>query len=48
MIKARPQHASSLDFVEIDDFANPGRLDDAAKRVDAVIHVASVSLPLTS
>lgn len=48
MIKARPQHASSLDFVEIDDFASPGRLDDAVKGVDAVIHVASVRQPLIS
>ncbi|OAA66500.1 NAD dependent epimerase/dehydratase [Niveomyces insectorum RCEF 264] len=44
MIKARPQFASALDFVEIDDFGNPGRLDDAVHGIDAVIHVAS---PLT-
>lgn len=43
MMEARPQCASSLDFVEIDDFENPGRLDDAVRDVDAVIHVASVS-----
>lgn len=43
MIKARPQFASSLDFVQINDFENPGGLDDAVKGVDAVIHVASVS-----
>jgi hypothetical protein len=46
MIKARPQHKSSLNFVEIDDFVSPGRLDDAVKGVDAVIHVASVGEPL--
>ncbi|TPX16153.1 uncharacterized protein E0L32_004148 [Thyridium curvatum] len=44
MIKARPQFASSLDFVQIDDFENPGRLDHAVKDIDAVVHVAS---PLT-
>ena len=44
MIKARPQFASSLNFVQIDDFENPGRLDHAVKDVDAVIHVASVSI----
>lgn len=38
MIQARPQFASSLDFVEIDGFENPGRLDDAVKDIDAVIH----------
>ncbi|KAI0145529.1 3-beta hydroxysteroid dehydrogenase/isomerase family protein [Xylariaceae sp. FL1272] len=41
MIEARPHLASTLEIVEIDDFANPGRLDDAVKGVDAVIHVAS-------
>ncbi|KAL1852831.1 hypothetical protein VTK73DRAFT_9123 [Phialemonium thermophilum] len=44
MAAARPEHASSLDFVEIDDFERPGRLDIAVEGVDAVIHVAS---PLT-
>jgi hypothetical protein len=43
MIEARPLHAGLLDFVEIDGFENPGRLDDAVKGIDAVIHVASVS-----
>ncbi|KAH8898756.1 3-beta hydroxysteroid dehydrogenase/isomerase family protein [Thozetella sp. PMI_491] len=43
MVQARPQFASSLDFVEIDDFENPGGggLDEALKDIDAVIHVAS-------
>ena len=45
MIRARPQFASSLDFVQIDGFENPGGLDDAVKDIDAVIHVASVSEP---
>lgn len=43
MIRDRPQFASSLDFVQIEDFENPGRLDHAVKDIDAVIHVASVS-----
>ena len=42
MIQQRPQFASLLDFVEIDGFENPGRLDSATKNIDAVIHVASV------
>ena len=45
MIQARPQYASSLDFVQIKDFAAPGTLDHAVKGIDAVIHVASVSEP---
>ncbi|KAJ5811817.1 hypothetical protein N7474_008118 [Penicillium riverlandense] len=44
MIQSRSQFASLLDFVEIDGFENPGRLDEAVKDIDAVIHVAS---PLT-
>lgn len=43
MIKARPQYADRLEFVEVDDFERPGRLREAVKDVDAVIHVASVS-----
>lgn len=43
MIQARPEYAKSLEFVQIDDFARPGRLDHAVQGVDAVIHVASVS-----
>ncbi|CAK7206093.1 hypothetical protein SEUCBS139899_008876 [Sporothrix eucalyptigena] len=45
MIQARLQYASSLDFVQIDDFAKPDNpLDHAVDGIDAVIHVAS---PLT-
>ncbi len=43
MIKARPQYAGKLEFVQIDDFENPGGLEDAVKGVDGVIHTASVS-----
>lgn len=42
MIKARPQHASNLEFVQIQDFENPGGLEEAVKGADGVIHVASV------
>lgn len=45
MIQQRPQFASLLDFVEIDGFENPGRLDSALENIDAVIHVASVCIP---
>ncbi|KAK2776618.1 hypothetical protein FQN53_002561 [Emmonsiellopsis sp. PD_33] len=41
MKAARPQYASQLDFVQIDDFANPGVFDKAIDGIDAVIHVAS-------
>lgn len=43
MIQARPQHASRLDFVEIQDFESGGSFEEAIKNVDGVIHVASVS-----
>jgi hypothetical protein len=42
MIRARPQYADKLEFVQIQDFENPGGLTEAVKGVDAVIHVASV------
>jgi hypothetical protein len=48
MLEARPQFASQLDFVQIQDFEQTGVFDEAVKDVDAVIHVASVRLPLTS
>ncbi|KAF4982781.1 hypothetical protein FZEAL_1682 [Fusarium zealandicum] len=41
MREARPQHAENLEFVQIQDFENPGGLADAVKGVDGVIHVAS-------
>ncbi|KAH8177379.1 NAD dependent epimerase/dehydratase family protein [Sarocladium implicatum] len=44
MLDARPQAASSLSFVQIEDFDNPGGLAEAVKGVDAIIHTAS---PLT-
>lgn len=43
MLAARPQHAQSLDFVEIHDFENPGDLRKAVQGVDAIVHAASVS-----
>lgn len=46
MMKARPQFASQLDFVQIEDFEKSGVFEEAVKDVDAVIHVASVSLSL--
>ncbi|KAI7968131.1 hypothetical protein EIK77_010301 [Talaromyces pinophilus] len=42
MTRARPQYANKLEFVQIQDFENPGGLTEAVKGVDAVIHVASV------
>jgi hypothetical protein len=42
MLAARPEFASKLDFVQIQDFEKTGIFDDAIKNVDAVIHVASV------
>ncbi|KAK7427330.1 hypothetical protein QQZ08_006099 [Neonectria magnoliae] len=41
MIKARPQHAKNLEFVQIEDFENPGGLVEAVQGVDGVIHTAS-------
>ncbi|KAF7562451.1 hypothetical protein G7046_g1673 [Stylonectria norvegica] len=41
MIKARSQHAGRLEFVQIDDFENPGGLLEAVKGVDGIIHTAS-------
>ncbi|KAK1624387.1 NAD dependent epimerase/dehydratase [Colletotrichum phormii] len=41
MIKARPEYAGKLDFIQIDDFENLGVFSEAIKDVDAVVHVAS-------
>ncbi|KAK0110177.1 hypothetical protein ONS95_002828 [Cadophora gregata] len=41
MIQARPQFASQLDFVQIEDFEKSGVFEEAVKGVDAVMHVAS-------
>ena len=43
MKAARPQYASKLDFVVIDDFTKIGVFDSVMDGIDAVIHVASVS-----
>jgi uncharacterized protein YbjT (DUF2867 family) len=43
MIKARPQYAGQLEFVEIGDFEKPSGLLEAVGGVDGVIHTASVS-----
>lgn len=42
MMEARAQHANNLEFVQIEDFENPGGLVEAVKDVDGVIHTASV------
>jgi uncharacterized protein YbjT (DUF2867 family) len=42
MKAARPQYASKLDFVVIEDFTRVGVFDAAMDGIDAVIHVASV------
>ncbi|KAI1011754.1 hypothetical protein LB503_004850 [Fusarium chuoi] len=41
MIDARPEFREKLDFVQIDDFENPGGFMEAIQDIDAVIHVAS-------
>ncbi|KAB8212008.1 hypothetical protein BDV34DRAFT_219221 [Aspergillus parasiticus] len=41
MKAARPQHASRLEFVEIQDFSQIGVFDDIMEGIDGVIHVAS-------
>lgn len=46
MANARSQHAASLEFVQIQDFENPGGLEEAVQGVDGVIHVASVRCPM--
>jgi hypothetical protein len=51
MIKARPQYAGQLDFVQINDFDEMtdteqlGVFDEAVKGVDGVVHTASVRFP---
>jgi nucleoside-diphosphate-sugar epimerase len=46
MMAARPQYASKLDFVVIEDFTEVGVFDSVMEDIDAVIHVASVSKPI--
>ncbi|KAL5045399.1 hypothetical protein BDW71DRAFT_198353 [Aspergillus fruticulosus] len=41
MMKARPQYKEQLEFVQINDFENPGGLVEAVKGVDGIIHTAS-------
>lgn len=47
MKAARPQYASKLDFVVIEDFTKTGVFDSAMDGIDGVIHVASVHAPIT-
>lgn len=42
MKDARPQHASLLDFVQIEDFTSNADFKEAVQGVDGVIHAASV------
>ena len=42
MRKARPQHTSNLEIVEVQDFTHFGVFDNGMSDIDAVIHVASV------
>jgi hypothetical protein len=42
MKAARPQYASKLDFVVVEDFTQIGVFDSVMDGIDAVIHVASV------
>ncbi|KAL4806558.1 hypothetical protein BDV18DRAFT_159729 [Aspergillus unguis] len=41
MINARPQYKDRLEFVQIDDFQNPGDLTHAVNGVDGIVHTAS-------
>lgn len=47
LIESRPEYASKLDLVLVEDFQKLGVFDDAIKDVDSIIHVASVCLPET-
>lgn len=42
MLKARPDHAANLSFVQIQDFESPGGLQEAVDGVDLIVHTASV------
>jgi FlaA1/EpsC-like NDP-sugar epimerase len=42
MMAARPEYASKLDFVVVEDFTKIGVFDSVMDGIDAVIHVASV------
>ncbi|EED17940.1 3-beta hydroxysteroid dehydrogenase/isomerase family protein [Talaromyces stipitatus ATCC 10500] len=41
MLQARSKYEDLLEFVQIDDFQNPGGLVEAVKDVDGIIHTAS-------
>jgi hypothetical protein len=43
MQEERPNFASQLDFIQIEDFSKTGVFGKAVEGVDGVIHVASVS-----
>lgn len=43
MKDARPQYASQLDFVQIEDFSKNANFAEAVNGVDAIVHTASVS-----
>ena len=43
MKDARPQYASRLDFVQIEDFADNTNFEEAVDGIDAIVHTASVS-----
>jgi uncharacterized protein YbjT (DUF2867 family) len=43
MLQMRKHHADLLEFVQIEDFENPGGLVEAVKNVDGIVHTASVS-----
>lgn len=48
MKDARPQHASLLDFVQIEDFTGKAEFTEAVKDVDGIVHAASVSQRLST
>ncbi|KAL4909702.1 hypothetical protein BDW74DRAFT_186216 [Aspergillus multicolor] len=41
MIAARPQYKHKLEFVQINDFENPGGLAEVVSGVDGIVHTAS-------
>lgn len=42
MVAARPDHASRLHFVQIEDFSGDVDFSEAVAGVDAIVHTASV------
>ena len=47
MKAARPEYASKLDFVQVEDFTKQRVFENVIQDIDAVIHVASVCLLYT-